>query len=619
MLNRFKTMRSSTTPTAEGHAVDSELEQYKEAFRKLETVCADAARGNLEARITGVEDFSAMSGTLNAINQLLDVTDAFVREAGASLEYASQGKFYRSFLEQGMPGSFRTGAQTINAARESMERNVREAEAAELEKQRAEEAQREAERQKAAEAAEQQRLAEERAERMEALIQDFDAKVSQALETVAGAANQMQHTSQSMGATAEETSSQSTVVAAAAEQASANVQTVAAAAEELASSVAEIGRQVEQSTKMAESAVAEANHTNETVRGLAEEAQKIGDVVDLIADIAGQTNLLALNATIEAARAGDAGKGFAVVASEVKNLANQTAKATQDIADQIGSIQGSTEEAVKAIKGIGDTIGGINDIATSIASAVEEQGAATGEISRNVQEAAQGTQEVSSNIVGVTQAAAETGTAASQVLTAADEADPRGLAPPGATKVVATCPLRSGLGRDSCRAGAKNDKNLLKRKDYLTGAVRWSLSPSRLALVARSGSKGGFDERRALVRKKAHSARAVSLRDHFEHHWHSWRTTRHEHWSKPSNLSQTTHIHRRRRPDHGPGDRRRQLHQRRERGTNGRGDQAPRPHGIPPLGAHHVPGLDRTGPALPGRQSDRHRGARELQVRLGRA
>jgi methyl-accepting chemotaxis protein len=178
---------------------------------------------------------------------------------------------------------------------------------------------------------------------------------------------------------------------------------------------------VAESASIAGQAVDEAGRTNATVQSLAEAAQKIGQVVELINDIASQTNLLALNATIEAARAGEAGKGFAVVASEVKNLANQTAKATEEIAAQINEMQTTTNGAVGAIQGISGTIGRISEIATSIASAVEEQGAATQEIARNVQQAAAGTQDVSANIGGVTQAAGETGAGASQVLSAADE------------------------------------------------------------------------------------------------------------------------------------------------------------------------------------------------------
>jgi methyl-accepting chemotaxis protein len=256
---------------------------------------------------------------------------------------------------------------------------------------------------------------------IEGYIATFESGVRGSLDTLASAATEMRATSQSMSATAEETSAQATTVAAAAEQASANVQTVATATEELSSSVSEIGRQVSESTKIAGKAVDEATRTNVTVQGLSSAAQKIGDVVKLISDIASQTNLLALNATIEAARAGDAGKGFAVVASEVKSLANQTAKATEEISAQVAAMQGATNEAVAAIQSIGGTIGSINEIATTIASAVEEQGAATQEIARNVQEAAQGTGQVSSNIVGVNQAAAETGAASSQVLASAEE------------------------------------------------------------------------------------------------------------------------------------------------------------------------------------------------------
>jgi methyl-accepting chemotaxis protein len=273
----------------------------------------------------------------------------------------------------------------------------------------------------AAQEAEAQKAREARGKAIEKLTGDFDADVTMVLKTVSSAATEMQATASSMTATAEETSRQSTAVAAASEQASTNVQTVAAAAEELSSSISEITRQVAQSAQIAGKAVSDAERTNQQVQGLAEAAQKIGEVVSLITDIASQTNLLALNATIEAARAGEAGKGFAVVASEVKNLANETAKATDEITGQITGIQQATKEAVTAIQSIGQTIGQINEIATTIASAVEEQGAATSEIARNVQQAAAGTNEVSSNISGVTEAAASTGAAANQVLGTAGE------------------------------------------------------------------------------------------------------------------------------------------------------------------------------------------------------
>ncbi len=268
--------------------------------------------------------------------------------------------------------------------------------------------------------AEEQRQEQERKEArqqaVEGYIKSFDESVSGLLGILASAATEMRSTAEGMSATAEETSRQSTAVAAASEQASSNVQTVASAAEELASSVAEISRQVAESTEIAGQAVSEASRTNAEVEGLAEAAKKIGNVVDLISEIAEQTNLLALNATIEAARAGEAGKGFAVVASEVKSLANQTAKATEEIASQITAMQAATGTAVEAIGGISGTIAKISEIATMIASAVEEQGVATQEIARNVQQAAAGTSEVSSNITGVTQAASQTGAASAQVL-----------------------------------------------------------------------------------------------------------------------------------------------------------------------------------------------------------
>ncbi len=277
----------------------------------------------------------------------------------------------------------------------------------------------EVDRLKAEREAEQRRAAEERHNAMLELAAKFETDVGTLVDAVTRASTDLQSTADAMSSTAEESNRQANVVAAASEEASANVQTVASAAEELTSSIGEISRQVAQSAKIAGEAVNEADRTNARVHSLAEAAQKIGEVVSLINDIAAQTNLLALNATIEAARAGEAGKGFAVVANEVKSLANQTAKATDEIGAQIGAIQSSTSDAVSAIGGIGKIIREINEIAGSIAAAVEEQGAATQEIARNVQQAASGTSEVSTNIGGVTQAAARTGTAAGALLDAA--------------------------------------------------------------------------------------------------------------------------------------------------------------------------------------------------------
>ncbi|HYG86773.1 MAG TPA: methyl-accepting chemotaxis protein [Azospirillum sp.] len=262
---------------------------------------------------------------------------------------------------------------------------------------------------------------EDRQRQIESYIATFDRVVSNALGRVASASTDLNRTAESMATLAEQTNRQAAASAAAAEQTSANVQTVASATEEMAASIQEISRQVATSNDIASKAAAQAQETTNSVRSLADAANRIGEVVNLIHNIAAQTNLLALNATIEAARAGEAGKGFAVVASEVKALANQTSKATEEIAAQIASVQAATQGTVGAIEGIGHTIATINEIASAIAAAIEEQNATTGEITRNVQQAAQGTEEVSTNVVQVNQAATQTGTAATQVLGASNE------------------------------------------------------------------------------------------------------------------------------------------------------------------------------------------------------
>ncbi len=359
---------------------------YARRLGRVLQTAADVAdrvsKGDMEARLIDLGESGLINSFAVSVNRAFNISDAFLREATAAMEHARENKFYRKLVVRGMPGSYRQGADAINAATSAM--------ATRLEDNRR-------------------------------MASDFESKLKGVIDAVAAAATELQATAESLNRTAQESSRRATAVGAASEQATANVQAVAAAAEELSKSVKEISQQVERSTSIAGNAVDEARRTDSGVQALSEAAQKIGEVVKLINDIASQTNLLALNATIEAARAGEAGKGFAVVASEVKSLASQTAKATEDISSQVGAIQGATRDAVEAIRKIGATIGKISEASTSIASAVEEQGAATGEIARNVQQTAAGTHEVTVNIGAVSEAAGETDLATTQVLAAAKE------------------------------------------------------------------------------------------------------------------------------------------------------------------------------------------------------
>ena len=330
----------------------------------------------------------------------------------------------------------REAAETVKLAeaQAERERQEREKEARRIEEQheakehqRLEDVRRVEEKRKAEAAAEaakrdaEQRTRAERRQAMLDLADSFESQVGGVIEKVSHASAQMQSSAQSMSVNAEQTSEKSMTVASASDEASSNVRHVATSADQLASSIQEISRQVTHSADIARDAVNQAETTNEKVHGLVQSAQKIGDVVQLINDIASQTNLLALNATIEAARAGEAGKGFAVVANEVKSLAGQTAKATEEIGAQIVEIRNATNETVQAIGDIGGTISKIDEISSAIASAVEEQGAATQEIASSVQRAASSTNDVSSNIADVTDVAGETGNAANQVLNAVND------------------------------------------------------------------------------------------------------------------------------------------------------------------------------------------------------
>ena len=343
--------------------------QSRTAVKKILDVCQAAANGDFEARITGIEEKGDLGELMHAINLLIDRTDAYLRESKACLECVNKNQYYRLIAENGMVGSFYRSAETINRATF---------------------------------------LIRERNERFGDIADRFEARMGDIVDSMTGAVSELGTVSDTVMTTSELARERAASASAGADVASENMQGVACAAEELTSAIAEITQQVNHAAETTAVAVKKSDLMSAEIGGLSEASQRIGEVVSMISEIAEQTNLLALNATIEAARAGDAGKGFAVVASEVKALACQTAKATDEVAAQIGDVQGATESAVAANRDIGKTISSVNQIATTIVNAIEEQSAATTEISRNVEQAASGTHDVSAGINAVALAADET-------------------------------------------------------------------------------------------------------------------------------------------------------------------------------------------------------------------
>ncbi|MDE1147391.1 MAG: methyl-accepting chemotaxis protein [Azospirillaceae bacterium] len=359
-----------------------QLRRLVAEMARARTVLEALAAGDFERRVVGVRERGPVGALQNAVNDAADRADAFVREAQAALQAVTRRQDYRRVIEKGMPGTYRQAAQAINAATAAMGA---------------------------------------KATAFRATTERFEAGMRAVGQGLAQAAGHVQEAAHDMSRAADVTQDQSLMVAGSAQQASGNVQMVAAATEELTVSIAEIGQQVDRSTTIAGQAVRRTGDTTRQVAGLADAAARIDAMVGLITGIASQTNLLALNATIEAARAGEAGKGFAVVAHEVKGLADQTARATEDIRTLVGTIHSATQAAVGSMTDVSRVIDDVNAITVSIASAMEQQRAATAEIARNVDQAAQGAADVSTRMGSVNDSASRAGTAAGRLLTAADD------------------------------------------------------------------------------------------------------------------------------------------------------------------------------------------------------
>lgn len=331
-------------------------------LKKIEGVLKSITEGDFNERILDIKPGSELHDLSHLINQIIDRSDAYIRETSASLENVSRNIFYRRISEVGMVGAFGAGARTCNEAVEMMQ---------------------------------------ERGENFKEVVNRFEETTSQVVGSVSDVASKMDIRAAELQATATQTNDQALTAASASEQSSSNVQTVAAASEELSQSIKEISSQMAQSNGIADETVNEAADAQTLIEELSASSSRIGEVIAIIEDIASQTNLLALNATIEAARAGDAGKGFAVVASEVKALAGQTAGATEDISRQVDEIQNATKRTVASMTRVSQKVAKMGEYTVAVAAAVEEQDAATGEIARNIEQAASGSDEVRKSIASV--------------------------------------------------------------------------------------------------------------------------------------------------------------------------------------------------------------------------